>query len=57
MERFFAWLINGFRRLAIRWEKLALTFTGFIQIACIIIYLRAFRWVLIKEYSCLLLKR
>jgi transposase len=43
VERFFAWLTNGFRRLAIRWEKLALTFAGFIQLACIIIYLRVFR--------------
>jgi transposase len=43
VERFFAWLTNGFRRLAIRWERLASTFTGFIQLACIIIYLRVFR--------------
>jgi len=43
MERFFAWLTNGFRRLAIRWERLASTFTAFIQLACIIIYLRVFR--------------
>jgi transposase len=39
VERFFAWLTNGFRRLAIRWERLASTFTAFIQLACIIIYL------------------
>jgi transposase len=45
VERFFAWLTNGFRRLAIRWERLTSTFTGFIQLACIIIYLRVFRWV------------
>jgi len=43
VERFFAWLTNGFRRLAIRWERLASTFTSFIQLACIIIYLRVFR--------------
>jgi transposase len=43
VERFFAWLTNGFRRPAIRWEKLASTFTGLIQLACIIIYLRIFR--------------
>jgi len=43
VERFFAWLTNGFRGLAIRWERLASTFTGFIQLACIIIYLRVFR--------------
>jgi transposase len=43
VERFFAWLTNGFRRLAIRWERLASTLTGLIQPACIIIYLRIFR--------------
>jgi len=43
VERFSAWLTNGFRRLAIRWEKLASTFTGFIQLACIVIYPRVFR--------------
>jgi hypothetical protein len=26
VERFFAWLTNGFRRLTIRWERLASTF-------------------------------
>jgi transposase len=31
------------RRLAIRWERLASTFLAFIQIACIVIYLRVFR--------------
>jgi hypothetical protein len=36
VERFFAWLTNGFRRLAS-------TFTGLIQLTCIIIYLRVFR--------------
>jgi hypothetical protein len=36
VERFFAWLTNGFRRLAS-------TLTGLIQLACIIIYLRVFR--------------
>jgi transposase len=43
VERFFAWLTNGFRRLAIRWERLASTFTAFIQLPCILIYLRVFR--------------
>jgi hypothetical protein len=43
VERFFAWLTNGFIRLAIRWERLASTFTVFIQLACILIYLRVFR--------------
>jgi len=43
VERFSAWLTNGFRRLATRWERLASTFTAFIQLACIITYLRVFR--------------
>jgi transposase len=43
MERFFAWLTNGFRRLAIRWERLASTLTAFIQLPCILIYMRVFR--------------
>jgi transposase len=43
VERFFAWLTSGFRRLAIRWERLASTLTGLIQLACVIIYLRVFR--------------
>jgi len=42
VERFFAW-IKAFRRITIRYEKLASTFLGFIQIACIIILLRVFR--------------
>jgi hypothetical protein len=42
VERFFAWLTNGFRRLAIRWERLAPTYTA-LQLACIIIYLKVFR--------------
>jgi transposase len=43
VERFLAWLTNGFRRLAIRWERLASTYTAFIQLACIIVYMRVFR--------------
>ncbi|MEM2755686.1 MAG: transposase, partial [Candidatus Methanomethylicia archaeon] len=39
VERFFSW-ITSFRRITIRYERLASTFLGFIQIACIIIYLR-----------------
>ncbi len=39
VERFFAW-IKAFRRLSIRYERLASKFLVFIQIACIIIYLR-----------------
>jgi transposase len=43
IERFFAWQTNGFRRLAIRWKRLASTFTALIQLACVIIYLTFFR--------------
>ncbi|MEM2539641.1 MAG: transposase [Candidatus Methanomethylicia archaeon] len=39
VERFFSW-ITSFRRITIRYERLASTFLAFIQIACIIIYLR-----------------
>ncbi|MEM2751076.1 MAG: transposase [Nitrososphaerales archaeon] len=39
VESFFAW-ITLFRRITIRYERLASIFLGFIQVACIIIYLR-----------------
>jgi len=39
VERFFAWL-TSFIRLSIRYKRLAIMFLGFIQLACIIIYLR-----------------
>jgi len=40
VERFFSVLKGGFRRLAIRYERLASTFRGLIQIACFIIHWR-----------------
>jgi len=43
VERFFAWLKGGFRRLALRWERLASNFLGLVQLACIMIYLRVLR--------------
>ncbi len=43
VERFFGWLKGGFRRLIIRYERLKLTFLGFLHMACIAIYLRIFR--------------
>ena len=43
VERFFAWLTTGFRRLALRWERLAITFLGFIQLACIMMLRRVLR--------------
>jgi transposase len=42
VERLFAWL-TGFRRLALRWERLASTFLGLIQLACIMIHWRVLR--------------
>ena len=42
VERFFAWL-TAFRRITIRYERLASNFLAFIQIACIMILLRIFR--------------
>jgi len=43
VERFFAWLRGGFRRLILRWERLTSTSLGFIQIACIMIYWRVLK--------------
>jgi len=43
VERLFSWLTGGFRRLALRWERLTSTFLGFIQLACITIYWRVLR--------------
>jgi len=40
VERFFAWLKGGFRRLSIRYERLAETFTGFLHIAAFVIHWR-----------------
>jgi transposase len=39
VERFFGWL-KSFRRIIIRYERLAITYRAFINIACIIIHLR-----------------
>lgn len=43
VERFFSMLKGGFRRLAIRYERLASTFMGLINIACFIIHWRVLR--------------
>jgi IS5 family transposase len=40
VERFFSMLKGGFRRLAIRYERLASTFLGLVEIACFIIHWR-----------------
>jgi transposase len=39
VERFFGW-IKSFRRMVIRYERLAVTYRAFINIACIMIHLR-----------------
>jgi transposase len=39
IERFFGW-IKAFRRIVIRYERSAITYKAFINIACIIIHLR-----------------
>ena len=40
VERFFSVLKGGFRRLAIRYERLASTYLGLIQLACFIMQWR-----------------
>jgi transposase len=39
VERFFGWL-KSFRRIVIRYERLAVTYRAFINIACILIHLK-----------------
>jgi transposase len=43
VERFFAWLKGGFRRLALRYERLLVTFLGFLTLACVLITWRLLR--------------
>ena len=43
VERFFSMLKGGFRRLAIRYERIASTFMGLIHVACFIIHWRVLR--------------
>lgn len=42
VERFFGWL-KSFRRVHTRYERLASTYLGFVQIGCIMILMRLFR--------------
>ena len=44
VERFFGWLIS-FRRIQTRYERLASTYLGFIQLGCIMILMKVVRWV------------
>jgi transposase len=39
VERFFAWL-KSLKRITMKYERLASAFLAFIQVACIIMYLR-----------------
>ena len=43
VERFFSMLKGGFRRLAIRYERIASTFLGLVQIACFFIHWRVLK--------------
>ena len=43
VERFFAWLKGGFRRLSLRHERLLSTFQGFVYLACFLIAWRVLR--------------
>lgn len=42
VERFFGWLKGGFRRLAVRYERLASTFLALIRMVCSIMHWRFF---------------
>jgi len=42
VERFFGWL-KSFRRVNTRYERLASTYLGFVQLGCIMILMRPFR--------------
>ena len=43
VERFFSWLKGGFRRLAIRYERLSETYMGFLHPAAFIMHWRVLR--------------
>jgi transposase len=43
VECFFAWLKGGFRRLVLRYERLLVTFLGFLYLACVLIAWRLLR--------------
>lgn len=40
VERFFAWLKNGFHRTRIRYEKISDNYLGFVYLASIMMYFR-----------------
>ena len=39
VERFFSWL-KSFRRIQIRYDRLASTYRGFVQLGCVLILIR-----------------
>ena len=43
VERFFAWLKNGFRRTAIRYERVVENYLGLVNIASFLMYCRVLR--------------
>ncbi len=43
VERFFAWLKGGFRNLAIRYERSATTYIGFLHLAAFMMHWRVLR--------------
>ena len=43
VERFFAWLKCGFRRVSVRYERLDATYTGFLNLASFLICWRVLR--------------
>ncbi len=43
VERFFAWLKNGFRRTTIRYERIAENYLGLINIASFLMYCKVLR--------------
>ncbi|MDQ5870224.1 MAG: transposase, partial [Thermoproteota archaeon] len=42
VERFFGWM-KSFRRIQTRYERLASTYLGFVQLGCIMILMKVFR--------------
>ncbi len=43
VERFFAWLKCGFRRMSVRYERIDATYMGFLNLASFMIYWRVLR--------------
>jgi len=43
VERFFAWLKNGFHRIRIRYERIAENYLAFVNIASFLMYCRVLR--------------